>query len=29
MSYWVTDRRVDNNANHKENDGRIYEVILP
>jgi DNA-binding beta-propeller fold protein YncE len=28
-SYWVTDRRVDNNANPKENDGRIYEVKLP
>jgi uncharacterized protein YjiK len=29
MSYWVTDRRVDNNANPKENDGRIYEVTVP
>jgi len=28
-SYWVTDRRVDNNADPNENDGRIYEVLLP
>jgi hypothetical protein len=28
MSYWVADRRLDNNANPRENDGRIYEVIL-
>ncbi|MGH3137932.1 MAG: hypothetical protein ACRDPV_15715, partial [Gaiellaceae bacterium] len=24
MSYWVVDRHVDNNANPRENDGRIY-----
>jgi len=29
MSYWVVDRHVDNNANPKENDGRIYEVLRP
>jgi hypothetical protein len=29
MSYWVADRRVDNNADPNENDGRIYEVSLP
>ena len=29
MSYWIVDRHVDNNANPKENDGRIYEVLRP
>ena len=29
MSYWVVDRHVDNNANPKENDGRIYEILRP
>jgi DNA-binding beta-propeller fold protein YncE len=29
MSYWVTDRRLDNNAYPQENDGRIYEVPVP
>jgi sugar lactone lactonase YvrE len=29
MSYWVVDRHVDNNADPKENDGRIYEVLRP
>ena len=29
MSYWIVDRHVDNNANPKENDGRIYEVLVP
>ena len=29
MSYWVVDRHVDNNANPRENDGRIYEVLRP
>ena len=26
-NYWVTDRRLDNNGNPNENDGRIYEVV--
>ncbi len=26
-NYWVTDRRVDNNSDPDENDGRIYEVV--
>lgn len=29
MSYWVTDRQVDNNQRPSENDGRVYEVVLP
>jgi DNA-binding beta-propeller fold protein YncE len=29
MSYWIVDRHVDNNANPKENDGRIYEILRP
>ncbi len=29
MSYWVVDRHVDNNANPKENDGRVYEILRP
>ena len=29
MSYWITDRGVDNNEKPNENDGRIYEVVLP
>lgn len=29
MSYWVVDRHVDNNANPRENDGRIYEILRP
>jgi DNA-binding beta-propeller fold protein YncE len=29
MSYWIVDRHVDNNANPRENDGRIYEVLRP
>jgi uncharacterized protein YjiK len=28
-SYWVTDRQVDNNQSPKENDGRLYEIVLP
>jgi DNA-binding beta-propeller fold protein YncE len=28
-SYFVPDREVDNNRNANENDGRIYEVVLP
>ncbi len=28
MSYWVSDRHVDNNTNPNENDGRIYEVTV-
>jgi hypothetical protein len=26
-NYWVTDRRVDNDGDPNENDGRIYEVV--
>ena len=29
MSYWITDRQVDNNQKPNENDGRVYEVVLP
>lgn len=29
MSYWVTDRQLDNNAHPDENDGKIYEVAPP
>lgn len=29
MSYWIVDRHVDNNADPRENDGRIYEVVRP
>jgi hypothetical protein len=29
MSYWLTDRRVDNGVDPNENDGRIYEMGIP
>lgn len=29
MSYWITDRQVDNDQNPSENDGILYEVVLP
>ena len=29
LSYWVTDRRVDNGEDPNENDGRIYELSIP
>ncbi len=29
LSYWVTDRRVDNGENANENDGRMYELGIP
>lgn len=29
MSYWITDRQLDNDRRPRENDGRVYEVVLP
>ena len=29
MSYWITDRQIDNGQQRGENDGRLYEVVLP